>query len=289
MLPDQLFYNTGIYTYVWLLTNNKPSIHKGKVMILDARKQFEKEPKSFGNKRHHIPDKKRKWIEERYRNGWEGDFSDENVKIFCTIDFAYHKVKVVFWQTDENDKPDSITEQYTKAFSSTNIRNEQKFYNSDLKFKVTLKSENNKKEITFTLTPEDSFTKVYEPKVKDVFLDEIDVLTKKLTTTKEKNKVIKKFIKSLDVEAEFTHRHYIKDNEYIPVGDDIEKFLKREIGKEIIYWEDSPQLGYEILPNKYFYKYEPPKPANEILIKFWKLEEKAEEMLKNLSNEQGGD
>ncbi|HNM50396.1 MAG TPA: N-6 DNA methylase, partial [Candidatus Obscuribacter sp.] len=62
MLPDQLFYNTGIFTYVWLLRNEKPESHRGKVMIIDARKQFEKEPKSFGNKRNRIADIHRQWI-----------------------------------------------------------------------------------------------------------------------------------------------------------------------------------------------------------------------------------
>ena len=45
MLPDQLFYNTGIFTYIWLLRNEKPASHRGRVMLIDARKQFEKEPK----------------------------------------------------------------------------------------------------------------------------------------------------------------------------------------------------------------------------------------------------
>ena len=54
MLPDQLFYNTGIFTYIWLLRNDKPASHKGRVMLIDARQQFEKEPKAFGNKRNRI-------------------------------------------------------------------------------------------------------------------------------------------------------------------------------------------------------------------------------------------
>ena len=45
MLPDQLFYNTGIFTYIWLLRNDKPATHKGRVMLIDARQHFEKEPK----------------------------------------------------------------------------------------------------------------------------------------------------------------------------------------------------------------------------------------------------
>ena len=71
MLPDQLFYNTGIFTYIWLLRNEKPASHRGRVMLIDARQQFEKEPKSFGNKRNRMTDAHRQWIEERYRKGWE--------------------------------------------------------------------------------------------------------------------------------------------------------------------------------------------------------------------------
>ena len=120
MLPDQLFYNTGIYTYIWLLRNDKPAVHRGRVMLIDARKQFEKEPKSFGNKRNRITDAHRAWIEERYRNGWKKGFADEQVKIFRREDFAYHKVSVVFWQTDENDQPAIVTEPYEKAFTAAN-------------------------------------------------------------------------------------------------------------------------------------------------------------------------
>src|SRR5713101_2995909 len=68
MLPDQLFYNTGIFTYIWLLRSQKPAKHRGRVMLIDARQQFEKEPKSFGNKRNRMTDAHRQWIEERYRS-----------------------------------------------------------------------------------------------------------------------------------------------------------------------------------------------------------------------------
>jgi type I restriction enzyme M protein len=77
MLPDQLFYNTGIFTYIWLLRNEKPASHRGRVMLIDARKQFEKEPKAFGNKRNRMTDAHRQWIEERYRDGWAKGYSDE--------------------------------------------------------------------------------------------------------------------------------------------------------------------------------------------------------------------
>jgi type I restriction enzyme M protein len=85
------------------------------------------------------------------------------------------------------------------------------------------------------------------------------------------------------VSVEWTHRHYVADDEYIPHGADIAAFLKREIAKPIIRWEDSPQLGYEILPNKYFYRYQPPTPAKNLLAKFWELEKEAEKMLAGLA------
>ena len=138
MLPDQLFYNTGIFTYIWLLRNDKPAAHKGRVMLIDARKQYEKEPKSFGNKRNRITDAHRAWIEDRYRDGWKKGYSDEQVKIFRREDFAYHKVSVVFWQFDENDQPATITEPYERAFTAANLKKEQEFYDSDLTFRIRL-------------------------------------------------------------------------------------------------------------------------------------------------------
>lgn len=285
MLPDQLFYNTGIFTYVWLLRNEKPANHRGRVMLIDARRQFEKEPKSFGNKRNRMTDAHRQWIEERYRQGWEDGFADEHVKFFRKEDFAYHKVKVVFWQTDEHDQPAIVTEPYEKAFTASNIGKEQQFYDSDLRFNIRLTDPESGRTVTvaFTLTPDDSFPKVLEKTACDALAPQIEALTKKLTDPAEK-KAVKRFLDSLQAEAEWTHRHYVKDDEYIPQGEDIEAFLKREIGKPIIRWEDSPQLGYEILPNKYFYRYESPPPAKDLLAQFWRLEKEAEGMLSGLES-----
>ncbi len=74
----------------------------------------------------------------------------------------------------------------------------------------------------------------------------------------------------------------MEDDEYIPYGEDIEAFLKREIGKPIIRWEDNSQLGYEILPNKYFYKYQKPRSTTDLLAEFWTLEKEAEVLLERL-------
>jgi type I restriction enzyme M protein len=256
MLPDQLFYNTGIFTYIWLLRNDKPISHRGRVMLIDARKQYEKEPKSFGSKRNRIADTHRAWIEERYHDGWEPGYANENVKIFRREDFAYHKVGVVFWQFDENDTPTTITEPYDKVFTAANLKKEQEFFDSDLTFRARLRTGKGEEVRTLSLTAKDNAA----VKFKAFMADATEV-----------------------VSVEWTHRHYIKDDEYIPQGEDIEEFLKREIAKPIVRWEESPQLGYEILPNKYFYRYVAPTPTSQLLEQFWHLEKRAEKLLVELA------
>lgn len=271
MLPDQLFYNTGIFTYIWILTNRKPKSHKDKVMIIDARKQFDKEPKSFGNKRNRLLDDHRAWIEAKYRDSWQESATDECVKVFNTKDFAYHKVRVVFWQTDEFDKPAIITEPFDKPLTTANIKKAQDFYVEEIYFDIKATAGGNTKQIKIAVKPDDVFAEKFESAVMSVF-------GKKDADKKE----LKEFIKSLGIEAHYTHPHYVEDDEYIPHGEDIEAFLKREIAKPIIRRQDNSQLGYEILPNKYFYKYVAPEQAAELLKKFWKLEKDAEDVLGRL-------
>lgn len=252
MLPDQLFYNTAIFTYIWLLRNNKPELHNGRVMIIDARQQYEKEPKSFGYKRNRITDTHRTWIEERYRNGWNKGYKDENLKIFKREDFAYYKVNVIFWEYDEHDKPAIITESFEKAFTAANLKKEMDYYYSELIFNIKVKSGNEEKLESLILTTKDNVSKKFKARMEHI--QEI-------------------------ISVEWTHRHYVQDIEYIPYGEDIKSFLEREIAKPIIRWENSPQLGYEILPNKYFYRYQTPTPAKELLEEFWRLETEAEKMV----------
>ena len=172
MLPDQLFYNTGIFTYIWLLTNNKPDSHKNKVKIIDAREQYEKEPKSFGNKRNRMNDAHRQWVKEAYQNHWQtGD--NAKIKLFKPYDFAFHKVSVVFWQTDENDQPAFITEPYEKTLTPANIKKEQTFYDSELVFYLTVSDGQQQKPLTLTLQAKDVFDTVYRKALKTLFKAEL--------------------------------------------------------------------------------------------------------------------
>ncbi|WP_221901701.1 HsdM family class I SAM-dependent methyltransferase [Bathymodiolus platifrons methanotrophic gill symbiont] len=124
MMPDQMFYNTGIYTYIWILNNNKPAHKKDQVLIINAREQFEKEPKSFGNKRNRITDEHRAWIHNKF-SAWQ---ADEHCKKFNTTDFAYHKVKIVFWQEDENNQPMWIPEPLSTQLNNANVKKQFDFY-----------------------------------------------------------------------------------------------------------------------------------------------------------------
>ena len=158
--------------------------------------------------------------------------------------------------TSEHDQPAIVTEPYEKTFTAANVAKELEFHASELTFRVRVKVGGKEKTVELALKPKDNAAK----KFKAALDDRQEILS-----------------------VEWTHRHYVQDDEYIPQGEDIEAFLKREIAKPIIRWEDSPKLGYEILPNKYFYRYQPPKPAKELLAEFWKLEKEAEKMLEGLA------
>ncbi len=96
-LPDQLFYNTGISTYIWILTNKKSIKRKGKVQLVNAANFFVKMKKSLGNKRNIITAKQIEEITNVY-----GDFVEsENVKIFNNENFGYTRVQIERPEQDE--------------------------------------------------------------------------------------------------------------------------------------------------------------------------------------------
>ncbi|QUW23378.1 SAM-dependent DNA methyltransferase [Sporosarcina sp. Marseille-Q4063] len=89
-LPDQLFYNTGISTYIWILTNNKKAHRKGKVILVNAVDQFKRMRKSLGSKRNEITDAQ---VDEIAR--WYGEMKEnKHVKVFDNEDFGYSRITV---------------------------------------------------------------------------------------------------------------------------------------------------------------------------------------------------
>jgi type I restriction enzyme M protein len=87
-LPDQLFFNTGITTYIWILNNKKKRNRKNKVQLIDTSPFFKQMKKSLGNKRKEITDDDREKILKIYRDLQNGDYC----KIYPTEFFGYTKI-----------------------------------------------------------------------------------------------------------------------------------------------------------------------------------------------------
>ena len=98
-LPNDIFYNTGIATYIWLLSNKKAGTRRaGKVQLINASGLYEKRRKALGNKRNDIPESAIAEITRLY-----GDFVESDIsKIFDTADFGYTKITVERPLRDEN-------------------------------------------------------------------------------------------------------------------------------------------------------------------------------------------
>ena len=100
-LPNDIFYNTGIATYIWVLSNKKAGNRKGKVQLINANGLFEKRRKALGNKRNDISEEQIAEITRVY-----GDFTENEIsKIFSNEEFGYSKITVERPLKDENGEP----------------------------------------------------------------------------------------------------------------------------------------------------------------------------------------
>ena len=109
-LSTDQFMNTGISTYIWVLSKNKPDYRAGMVQLIDASHCYEPRRKSIGAKRNDITDKCRELIVKAYGEFMEGVYGDKNgiyceTKIFDSVEFGYNKIVVERPQRDENGKP----------------------------------------------------------------------------------------------------------------------------------------------------------------------------------------
>jgi len=99
-LPNDIFYNTGIATYIWVISNKKAPRRCGKVQLINASEMYDKRRKALGNKRNDIP---KQYIDEITRI--YGEFKETDIsKIFKNEDFGYNKVTVERPLLDENGK-----------------------------------------------------------------------------------------------------------------------------------------------------------------------------------------
>jgi len=125
-LPDQLFFNTGISTYIWIVTNKKNPKRKGKVQLIDGSSFYKSMKKSLGSKRKFIDDSQREQLLQTYQNFEENEFS----KIFDNEFFGYTKVTIeqpkvengqIVRDKKGNPKPDSKLRDYERVPLSEDI------------------------------------------------------------------------------------------------------------------------------------------------------------------------
>ena len=125
-LPDQLFFNTGISTYIWIVTNKKKPLRKGKVQLIDGSSFYKSMKKSLGSKRKFIDDSQREQLLQTYQNFEENEYS----KIFENEYFGYTKITIeqpkvedskVLRDKKGNPKPDSKLRDYERVPLSKDI------------------------------------------------------------------------------------------------------------------------------------------------------------------------
>jgi len=283
-LPDQLFYNTGISTYFWIVTNRKSPERRGKVQLLDARELFLKMRKSLGEKRKQISDQQIDEITRLY-----GEFEeDEKVKILSNESFGFLRITVeqplrLRWEISNE------TIQVTLEAKALRKQPEQvKELLRELLAKHRGSTFETQKEIVKALGPRITDAGLAAPAQKAVWSG--------LAVRDEQALVItdRKGNPELDPD--------LRDQENVPLPplpvtfeeDLTERFASLEyrtaIGDymrdEVVpyvpnAWVDpeKTKIGYEIPLTRHFYKYVPPRPLDEIDAEIKALEDEIQELL----------
>ncbi|MEW6078127.1 MAG: class I SAM-dependent DNA methyltransferase [Thermodesulfobacteriota bacterium] len=291
-LPDQLFYNTGIFTYIWVLTNRKEPERKGKVQLIDARQFFVKMKKSLGNKRNKIGD-----VDEDESDQIGdvtrvfGQFQDNETrtfavnggkktlvvgKIFDNADFGFHKITV--------ERPlrlnfQANAERMARLENETAFKNlaDSKKKNEAARLREIEAGQQRQEEIRSLLL---AFAEVHgETMYKDrkAFLLDLREIDRKrgVRLSAAELKAVLSALGERDETAEICRDKQgnpepdpeLRDTENVPLKESIEAYFKREVLPHVPdAWIDhsKTKVGYEIPLNRHFYCYEPPRDLSEI-------------------------
>lgn len=287
-LPDQLFYNTGISTYIWIVTNRKSRKRKKKIQLINAVSFYKKMTRSLGNKRNEISDENISEIVNIYDQFKENEYC----KIFNNDDFGYWRITV--------ERPLRLN------FQSSPVRIEKLWHETAFKnLAISIKGGKQKleeeergkeyqKSIISILSKIDS-TIIY--KNRDKFTLEISRILGS-TGLKISQSVLKSILNALSAKDETADICYDKDGkpepdpnlrdyENVPLKDDIERYFKAEVLPHVPdAWIDHSKTkkGYEINFSKYFYKYQPLRSVEEIRADILNLDKETEGILKDIIN-----
>ncbi|WP_416897268.1 MAG: type I restriction-modification system subunit M [Minwuia sp.] len=266
-LPTDLFYNTGIQTYVWLLTNRKAAARRGKVQLIDASGErfWRSMRKSLGSKRREIPQEAADEIARIYSemlNG-ESDWGDVS-KTFDTTDFGYREIRV--------ERPLQLRFEVTDE-GMASLRESKPF----------TRLEPAEQDLLEELLPDVLGGRVYRDR--PAFETDLKKVQKfaGFTLGAPLKKALLSALSERDEEAEICRDRNgdpepdtdLRDHELVPLDEDWRDHVEREVRPFVPdAWVDEThtdardggvgRVGYEINFNRYFYKYEPPRPLEEI-------------------------
>jgi type I restriction enzyme M protein len=270
-LPEQLFYNTGIATYVWVLTNRKAPERKGKVQLIDATSFWVPMRKSLGDKRREIPPERAAEIVRLLGQFHEG----EHVRIFPTSHFGFRKITV--------ERPLRLN--FQAAPERIARLEEERAFQALAQSKK--KGAAGSKEHAAGRVQQEAIRKLLQTLPGTLYKDRDDferVLEK--ADLKLAAPVLKAILSALSEHDETAaicrDRHgqpepdpELRDTESVPLAETIEAFFEREVKPHVAdAWIDTTRrdekdgqvgiVGYEINFNRYFYRYTPPRPLEEI-------------------------
>ncbi|CAO5166450.1 type I restriction enzyme M protein [Frankia sp. AiPs1] len=273
-LPDQLFYNTGISTYFWILSNRKPAKLAGKVILLDARDQWEKMRKSLGDKRKLISEAQIKHITKLYERALEvaGDPAHPDhgkVKIFGTRDFGYHRITVERPLKQRFEITEDTLAALTEAKALAKWDGRQKLVDA----------------------LHDAIGSVWWTKDEATagMLAAAMAGGASLPGTAAHLKAFWNAVAVSDPAGEVQlHKGEpipdpdLRDFENVPLDEDIHSYFAREVTPHVPdAWidEDKTKVGYEIPFTRHFYVYTPPRPLAEIDAELKDLEAQIQKLL----------
>ncbi|MDG4774972.1 class I SAM-dependent DNA methyltransferase [Solwaraspora sp. WMMD792] len=273
-LPDQLFYNTGISTYFWILTNRKLPDHRGKVILLDAREHFAKMRKSLGDKRKYLTGEQIAEITRLYTAALQVADDPEHplhakVKVFANEDFGYRRITV--------ERPLKLRFEVTEE-TFTRVRESKPIGRAvDVEAFVTALK---------PLMGRSWGTKRAAWDAARQAMAEAGVLW---PSGAPFQKAMREVLGVRDpdgevqmVKGEPEPDTELRDYENVPLHEDVDEYLRREVIPHVPdAWidHDKTKIGYEIPFTRHFYVYKPPRPLAEIDAELKTLEAEIQALL----------
>jgi len=254
-LPKDMFYNTGIATYIWLLDNNKPVERRNKVQLIDGTNAFEKLRKNVGSKRVEISTQNLADLVREYDRFEETEIS----KIFHTTDFGYTTITV------EQPLRQSWALSVERIVGALATKPLQQLSEGDkIRLQDALAAEAAKD--IGTTTQEKSFAtriKALVDQIPDLALTaaQLKALVAALGARDDTAPVV------TDAKGEPVSDTGLRETENVPLSEEIEEYATREIAPYVSdFWLDrsKDRVGYEIPFTRHFYKYVPQRPLEEI-------------------------